>query len=187
MEIPWQDISYLLEGGKRQREAYRALRSLRVFRLLCDYSPVLVGTIPIAIDIDESDLDIVCKAVDLAAFEQRLTEAFSQWQGFCTKNKSVMGVPSVVASFLHAGFRIEIFAQPRPVTEQNAYRHMIVEARLLAIGGEETRREIQRLKRSGLKTEPAFACYFKIDGDPYEALLQMSRLSVDELRERVIW
>ena len=187
MAVPWQDISYLLDGNERQRAAYNALRSLRVFSILRDYSPVLVGTIPIAIDIDESDLDIVCKAVDLAAFEQRLTAAFGQWEGFRIKKKPVKGVPSVVASFFHAGFWIEIFAQPRPVWEQSAYRHMVVEARLLAIGGEQTRRAIRRLKRSGLKTEPAFACHFEIDGDSYEALLQLSRLSVDELRERVKW
>jgi hypothetical protein len=187
VSVPWQDISYLLDGNERQRSAYRALRSLKIFRILHDYSPVLVGTIPIAIDIDESDLDIVCAAVDLHAFKQRLTAAFVQQEGFRTKNKSVMGMPSVVASFFHRGFRIEIFAQPRPVTEQNAYRHMLVEARLLAIGGEETRCEIRRLKRSGLKTEPAVAHYFEIDGDPYEVLLKLSWLSVDELRSRVKW
>lgn len=187
MAIPWQDISYLLDGNARQRAAYHALCSLRLFSILHDDSPVLVGTIPIAIDIDGSDLDIVCEAVDLAAFERRLTVAFGRREGFRTRNKLVKGVPSVVASFCHAGFLIEVFAQPRPVTEQNAYRHMIVEARLLAMGGEETRREIRRLKRSGLKTEPAFAHYFKIEGAPYEALLKLSRLRVDELRAQVKW
>jgi hypothetical protein len=185
--VPWQDITYLLNGNERQCSAYHALHGLRVFNILRDYSPVLVGTIPIAIDIDESDLDIVCDAADLVALKQRLTLAFAQLEGFSVKTKSVKGVPSLVASFFHAGFRIEIFAQPYPVTEQNAYRHMLVEARLLAMGGEETRREIRRLKRSGLKTEPAFARHFKIDGDPYESLLKLSRLCDDELRAQVNW
>ncbi|MFQ5796001.1 MAG: DUF4269 domain-containing protein, partial [Candidatus Bipolaricaulia bacterium] len=66
--------------------------------------------------------------------------------------------------------------------DQNAYRHMAVEARLLAIGGEQARQEIRRLKRTGLKTEPAFACYFNLEGDPYQVLLQLATLSDDELR-----
>jgi hypothetical protein len=62
---------------------------------------------------------------------------------------------------------------------------MVVEARLLVIGGEEARREIRRLKRCGLKTEPAFARYFQLAGDPFEVLLELSRLSEEELRDRV--
>jgi hypothetical protein len=82
-------------------------------------------------------------------------------------------------------FPIQVFGQPRPVIEQNAYRHMVVEGRLLAIGGEKARQEIQRLKRNGLKTEPAFARYFNLQGDPYEVLLQLSRLNESELKSKV--
>lgn len=87
-----------------------------------------------------------------------------------------------MASFNYGEFTVEIFGQPRPVVKQNAYHHMIVEARLLAIGGEQARREIRRLKASGLKTEPAFARYFDLEGDPYEVLLQLASLSEDKLR-----
>lgn len=181
MQIPWQDISYLLDGNERQREAYHALERLQVFGVLRDYTPVLVGTIPIGIDVEESDLDIVCEAHDLATFENQVTQAFGHHEGFRLKYKLINDLPTVVVNF-DAGFPIEIFGQPQPVTEQNAYRHMIVEARLLAIGGEEAQREIRRLKRMGLKTEPAFARYFNLEGNPFEVLLQLSRLSEDELR-----
>lgn len=181
MQIPWQDISYLLDGNERQREAYHALERLQVFSVLRDYTPVLVGTIPIGIDVEESDLDIVCKAHDLAAFEDQVVRAFGHQQGFRLKHKLINDLLTVVVNF-DAGFPIEIFGQRQPVTEQNAYRHMIVEARLLAIGGEEAQREIRRLKRMGLKTEPAFARYFNLEGNPFEVLLQLSRLSEDELR-----
>jgi hypothetical protein len=63
---------------------------------------------------------------------------------------------------------------------------MVVEARLLSIGGEEARREIRYLKRCGLKTEPAFARYFRLAGDPFEVLLELSRLGEEELRDRVL-
>jgi len=186
MTIAWQDIAYLQDGNERQRATYRALQSLQVFSILRAYTPVLVGTIPIGIDVQASDLDIVCEALDLDAFERRVRAAFGQQEGFRVRRKLIKGVPSVVAKLLHDGLQVEIFGQPQPVTEQHAYRHMVVEARLLAIGGEETRQEIRHLKRCGLKTEPAFARYFQLSGDPFDVLLELSWLDEDELRDRVL-
>jgi len=184
MQIPWGDIAYLLDGNARQRRAYRVLRDLGILNVLRDYTPVLVGTIPIAIDVEESDLDVICEAHDLSAFAEQVTRAFGGREGFRIKRKLINDLPTVVADF-DGEFPIEIFGQPRPVTEQHAYRHMVVEGRLLAIGGERARREIQRLKRDGLKTEPAFARYFNLQGDPFEVLLQLSRLSAGELKSKV--
>jgi len=48
-----------------------------------------------------------------------------------------------------------------------------VERRLLAIGGDGFRRAVMAARRSGLKTEPAFAAVLGLDGDPYEALLYL--------------
>jgi Domain of unknown function (DUF4269) len=36
-----------------------------------------------------------------------------------------------------------------------------------------------------LKTEPAFARHFHLDGDPYQALLHLARLGDDELAATV--
>lgn len=41
---------------------------------------------------------------------------------------------------------------------------------------------IQQLKAVGLKTEPAFADYFGLSGDPYQAMLELESLTDDELR-----
>lgn len=184
MSVPWQDVAYLARGNERQRRACCALERLQVLSVLRDYTPVLVGTVPIAIDIGTSDLDVICEAHDLDAFEERVVGAFGGQPGFRLKRKRINDLPVVVANF-EAEFPIEIFGQPRPVVEQNAYRHMDVQARLLALGGERARREIVRLKRAGLKTEPAFARYFGLQGDPFEALLELSRLDEQELQSRV--
>lgn len=37
------------------------------------------------------------------------------------------------------------------------------------------RAEVIRLKKEGMKTEPAFCKIFDLDGDPYESLLQYGR------------
>jgi hypothetical protein len=181
MGFPWQDASYLLDGNERQQRACRALHDLGVFDVLFEYTPVLVGTFPIGVDVESSDLDIVCYAPDLDRFSLLVITAFGRSDTFRSKETSIKGIPSVVASFYHAGFRVEIFGQPVEVTEQHAYRHMIVEHRLLTIGGGVARDGIRELKRDGVKTEPAFARYFGLAGDPYERLLELSRLEMPEL------
>jgi hypothetical protein len=184
-ELPWQNIRYLALGNERQQAAYGVLRGLGIFEQLRPYRPVLVGTIPIGVDVPESDLDIVCEAYDLVAFQEHLEGAFGRLNRFQIKAKPVKGVASTIARFVHAGFIFEIFGQPRPVVEQHAYRHMLVEARLLKLGGEPARRAIRRLKQAGLKTEPAFAHYFGLEGDPFETLLALSQVGDEVLHERI--
>ena len=181
----FRNPAYLTRDSARQQRAYRALQSLGIFRILRDHTPTLAGTIPLNIDIRGSDLDIVCDVRDLDAFTRTITDAFGTHTGFCIKREIVKGIASVIANFDYAGFPIEISGQSTPVRAQNAYRHMLVEARLLTIGGERARRAIRQLKRAGLKTEPAFAHYFNLAGDPYEVLLQLSWLSERELRKIV--
>jgi len=49
------------------------------------------------------------------------------------------------------------------------------------ISGESARKKIIKLKKSGLKTEPAFAKYFNLKGDPFDELLKLSRLNKEKL------
>lgn len=181
----WRDPAYLLRGTERQQAAYRLLRELRLFEQLRDYTPVLVGTIPLGIDVAGSDLDIICEVHDLEGFAHRVASAFGHQPDFRLKRKRINGLPTVVAGFTAStegyAFPVEVFGQPRPVTAQNAYRHMVVEARLLALGGEPARQAIRRLKQQGLKTEPAFARYFRLERDPYQALLELAALDDEAL------
>lgn len=185
MQTVWTDISYLLRGTQRQQDAYRALQTLDLFAVLRDYSPVLVGTIPLDIELEQSDLDIICEVYGQPSFQYCVTRAFGQQPHFQVRSARKDNLPSVTASFTAEGFPIEIFGQPRPVMKQTAYRHMVVEARLLAIGGEEARRKIRELKRAGLKTEPAFARCFHLQGDPYQTLLDLARCGDEELASTI--
>ena len=58
---------------------------------------------------------------------------------------------------------------------------MIIEKKLLDLSGKEIKDEIRKLKREGMKTEPAFAKYFGLKGDPFEEMLKLSLLSKEEL------
>jgi len=146
------------------------------------FHPVLCGTVPLGIDIASSDLDVICEASDLGSFEQTLHRSFSHLPAFVTRLTQIDGLPTCVCTFTAGDFTTEVFAQPRPVTEGNAYRHMVVEARLLRLAGGVAADAIRQLKEEGLKTEPAFAAFFGLMGNPYDALLQLYGASDDVLR-----
>lgn len=72
MEKQFKSIKYLEEGNAKQRLAYNTLQKSKVFNILSQYNPVLVGTIPIDIDIASSDLDIICEVYDHQIFEKTI-------------------------------------------------------------------------------------------------------------------
>lgn len=183
---PWQDLAYLTVGTPRQQAAHACLESLAVPLHLAPYSPVLIGTLPLAIDTAQSDLDVACFAPDLAAFVGAIRGRYATMPGYRLKEHEVRGVPTVIAEFTGRGFDLQIFAQPQPVLAQYGFRHLVVESRLLALGGDQARRAIHQLKQSGLKTEPAFAHYFGLAGDPYERLWALSLAGDPDLRAAVV-
>ena len=183
--MSWRDISYLQQGTIRQQQAYRALVSLGIFEALVGLDPVLVGTIPIDLDLPGSDLDIICEVYDLDDFEQVLSAHYPREAGFEIEQKQKWGVSVVVCDFEYGGFPIQVFGQGKPVEQQRACQHTQIEARLLGVAGDKARSAIRSLKASGLKTEPAFGRYFALSGDPYLKLLEIAALDDDELRNLV--
>jgi len=147
-----------------------------ILDILADYNAVITGTIPIGIDVPESDADIICNAADLDEFKKNVLQNFSKYPFFCDKTET----DRYIASFIYDGLNIEIYAENKPVMMQNAFRHMLVENRILKIAGSKFREEIIRLKTEGLKTEPAFGMLLNLP-NPYDDLLKFEKLSDDEL------
>lgn len=177
----FRSIDYLARGTSRQQEAYRIWKELQIGDILKSFDPILVGTIPLDVDIPESDLDIICEVHQSERFESVIVEAFSGLPGFQYSSKVVQGLPRYVAAFSGGDFPIEIFGQPIPTLRQNGYRHLCIEYRILKHLGEEAKIAIRNLKKSGLKTEPAFGSYLKLRQDPYEQLLVMDEWNEEEL------
>ncbi|MED4780827.1 DUF4269 domain-containing protein [Brevibacillus choshinensis] len=183
----WRDLSYLLTGTSRQQAAWKAISQNNVIETLQAYDPVLAGTIPLNIDVEASDLDIICTSHDLDQFDADVRAAYSHKEGYQETRLCIQDRQTSVISFHDTGFWFELFAQALPVEQQNAYRHMVIESRLLRLGGDAAYREIKLLKQQGIKTEPAFARYFGIPGDdPYQALLEMEHLSIEELQSYML-
>lgn len=168
--IDFTNLDYLKIGNKKQKRAYEVLTKYKIFEILNYYSPILAGTIPIEIDIDESDLDIICEVEDKAEFEAYLSQNFAEFN-LEIETITIKEENSIICNFELEGFPIEIFAQNKPTIEQNAYRHMMAEYKILQEKGEEFKQKIIDLKKKGIKTEPAFGMLLGLE-NPYEDLLK---------------
>ena len=180
----WQSPRYLQAGTGRQQQAYRAWDALGLATVLHDYGPLITGTIPLDVDVAGSDLDVCCEVTPAAqaAFEALVRQHYGHLPGFQVKRFASRGLAAIVCGFSYEGLPIELFGQALPSTQQYAFRHLVVEAAVLAAGGEPWRAAVRHLKQRGLKTEPAFAQLLGLPGDPYEALLTLESWSAAELR-----
>ena len=180
MTTQFDTLDYLKEGNARQKQAYSILTDYDVMAKLDRFTPILVGTVPINIAIDSSDLDIICYWDDKQTFYAAVIDAFSQQTGFRIRDYTLRGTDCVVANFLIDNVEIETFGQNIPTRQQMAYRHMLIEHELLTERGEAFRQQIIDLKRQGYKTEPAFGKLLGLQTDPYEALLDYERNSFQQ-------
>lgn len=171
----WRKIDDLNRGTAVQKEVYNLLTELDIMNLLTDYNPLLVGTIPLGIQVEGSDLDIICEVHDPAKFKALVARYFGAMEGFVSESRVVQDIPRTKINFMAKGWPIELFGQPRRTELQNGYLHMIVEADILAQMDDDFRARIILLKKSGWKTEPAFAKALGLEGDPYEALLELGK------------
>lgn len=192
MALDLYSIEYLSQGSERQRRAYIAMKNLGILSILASSKgeefgsgglAALAGSVPIDLALDESDLDIISSASDLRLFATFLKNEFSHLDNFRSTRGIVLGVPTLMTSFHFEGEIFEIFTQNVPVPIQNAVTHLLIEERLLALGGPVFREKILAFRRSGLKTEPAFGEALGLE-DPYRELLGLEDFSDNELRAR---
>lgn len=174
-KIDFESIDYLENGSQLQKEVCKVLTENRVMDKLVNFQPILVGTIPIGIAIKNSDLDIVCSFEDKQVFKEEIQRNFSNYPQFSMAEKIFQDEPTVIVRFELEEFPVEIFAQNKPSNQQIAFQHMLIEHEVLTDRGEEFRKEIIRLKESGMKTEAAFTQLLNLNGDPFIALLNYGK------------
>jgi hypothetical protein len=180
----FEDISYLQTGSLLQQRAYTVIVHSKILYHLKPFRPVLTGTLPLDIFLEEkSDLDIICTSPELGNVEKTLHKFYNKAAGFSVERKTINTIQTLLCRFSLEGFAFEIFCQPEEPVGQAAYRHMVIEFKILQRHGLEFKNRILTLKRSGLKTEPAFAKLLGLKGDPYEALLQLSDESINNSLE----
>ncbi len=168
-----------------QKRALEGLSKLNLFHDLKEFKPVFAGTIPLDIDIQSSDINIICEVTEFIRYQTRLRECFERQKNFIiTETYNAVARNSTCRFDAHT-FRVEIHGEKKTIQKQNLFQYLIAEAKLLEIGGDAARAEIRRIKRNGHKTEPAFAEYFKIKGNAFDELVKLSTLSVEEIKTRL--
>ncbi|TDO70035.1 uncharacterized protein DUF4269 [Flavobacterium chryseum] len=170
----FSNIEYLKNGNKRQIQAFEVLTQNEILFNLNEFNPILVGTIPINIDIENSDLDIICYWKNKTNFIEKLKASFEDQSEFKIRETDINNEETIIANFRVDNFDIEIFGQNIPTKNQNGYKHMIIEHQILEEKGENFRLEIIKLKQNGYKTEPAFAFLLGLKGNPYLELLDFN-------------
>lgn len=148
--------------------------------VLKPYGAVLAGTIPLGIDIESSDLDVICQVFDFNAFVEFLRENFGQYEDFTIR---YLDADRLVCGFFEEDEEVEIYGSPIPSQHTNGFRHMVVEARLLNVLGGQFRNKVVALRKQGMKTEPAFAWLLGLQGDPYDEILRLEAYSEEELAD----
>ena len=161
----FDSTEYLKLGNKKQQEVYKILSDHGIMIKLNHYSPILTGTIPINIDIKDSDLDIACHFKNKKQFIKDITKCFNGYQDFNVRNTVKNGFETVISKFQIGLYKLEIFDQNRPAKEQESYRHMIIEDKILKLKGADFRKKIIELKKQGFKTE------LELGDNPFQELL----------------
>lgn len=170
--IDFSNIEYLKTGNPKQIRAYKTLKQNKVMEALFEFDPILAGTIPINIDIENSDLDIICYWKNKTEFITAISSSFENKTDFKIRETIIDQHESIIANFKIEDFEIEIFGQNIPTKNQNAHKHMIIEHEILESKGENFRLEIIKLKQNGYKTEPAFGELLGLKINPYLELLE---------------
>ncbi len=161
------------------------LDQLNLFNTLAPYEPTVIGTPPLNIDIDTSDIDIACTAPTLPEFVSAVTVAYSDLDNFSSEYFQIRDEPAARCVFNFGGWEIELFCQTIPIEEQWGVRHFKIEKNLLQMNPKLSEQVI-KLKRSGLNTEEAFASILGLAGDPFEAVLTLESLGQSELADLIL-
>ncbi|WP_430510437.1 DUF4269 domain-containing protein [Gottfriedia solisilvae] len=167
-------IDYLINGNPRQQKAYHTLSRLNIMEDLREFNPILCGTIPIEIDIKDSDLDIIIEVRDFQYYENLIRNLYGLKYNFKISHSIIRDIPVITVNFNFEEFEIEIFGQATPVQNQNAYIHMVIE-HLIMEQFPNIRSEVIHLKEQGYKTEPAFCKILGLEGDPYDSLIEYGK------------
>lgn len=156
---------------------YSAIAKSKILHHFKEYNPLIAGTFPLAINVEGSDVDVLLEVLDFEVLSESLKAHYGHCAGFEITFAEVDSLQTLICHFTFDQVPFEVFAQYKSPVRQTAYRHFLIEERLLKLHGELFREQVLKTRMNGLKTEPAFAEVLKLKGDPYQALLDLQKKS----------
>lgn len=168
-----------VEGNER---IFSALKRSQVLKCLRPFRPLVGGTFPLDLHVAASDVDIFVSG-DFDLIRSALAEKFESMSEFHVYESTVHGQPSLIVGFQFDGVKFEVFAQAHlPTVRQQGVLHFLAEERLLKLGGASLHKKIRNIREQGAKTESAFAKALGLKGDPFAELLNLQKMSNQELK-----
>lgn len=134
----------------------------------------ITGTHPIGVALPEADIDV---SVSYQPQDQlKLLEWIQNFQGQVINPLLQIQNDMMVFRFIYDQRLYEFYMSPEPLLEQNAYRHMNIEMRLLKIFGSSLREKVMASKTSGTNTEYAFLHSLGFKTSPTDAFRDLYQL-----------
>ncbi|MDX6548011.1 MAG: hypothetical protein QOG33_1561, partial [Gaiellales bacterium] len=90
---------------------YPRLQASGLLDTLAPYTPVLVGAHPLGLAAEGMPIEIVCRAIDLAAFARVVERTYGQREGFSLHPGTLDDEEAVFAEFTLDGLLLEVSAQ----------------------------------------------------------------------------
>ena len=165
------------------KDAASILDQADIFKHLANFDPKWVGSIPLDVHGPGADADICCHGGDLDDFQAALKSAFGQIDGYKVTDSDYLGERSILAKFIVEGLPVEVYGRTRPVETHESYIHWLAENRLLKLADDRLRDDVRAVKRTGLKTEPAFTQCLKLGGDPFIEMLTLASPGDETLKQ----
>lgn len=163
-------------------KVWQAIGESKILKLLKDLNPLIAGTFPLGVDIATSDVDILVETKNLTDLEGLLKQNYGSCEAFALSRIDMDHLPTLICNFTFNGIPFEVFAQDRPAVKQTAYRHFLIEERLLKFGGDAFYQKVLQARAFGLKTELAFGEVLNLELDPYVTLLNLQKLPSGSLK-----
>ena len=179
------NINYLNYGNDRQKLLYEEITKLRLIESFSIFNPIIVGTIPIEIDIPSSDVDII---IDLSKGDILIyfKEFAKNFRNFILEIKiNKISENSFIAQFQTENFKFEIFGEFKETSKQFGFVHMVIENEILNLLGQDFKNSIKKLKYKGFKTELAFCVLLNINEDPYGFLYNLKNLKMNDFSKEI--
>lgn len=160
-------------------KVFQSIIESKVLKNLKLYKPLVVGTYPLGLNTNSSDIDILLYNDDLNELTNTVKNYYKNFDSFnihCDEKNNY-----IVISFNFENLKFELYAEKVPTLQQRALKHFQIEERLLKLGSSRFKQKIVNYRGQGLKTEPAFAKAMGLNGNSYIELLNIYDYSEDQL------
>lgn len=87
------------------------IEDLEILTRLAEFTPVVIGTPPLGLATNESDIDVACTSPDFDRFSAVVRPAFDRMEAFAIRHVDHLAAPAAVASFKAMEWEIELFCQ----------------------------------------------------------------------------